>query len=56
MEKEILEFTKKWIRKNEIKKYYESKERGKEKYLKMKETDLYNFSYKLVDLLSKNMI
>lgn len=52
---EVLDYVKEWLNKRKIKVFFKSKIRRKEKYVKMKEKDLYNLCYKLVDLIQNNI-
>ena len=48
--KEVYDFVIEWLTERKIEKYY----KGNKAYLKMKETDLIDFSIKLVKLMESN--
>ncbi len=52
---QTLNFVKDWLEKRRIKSFFENKNRGKQRYIKIKEDDLYELCYKLVDLLEDNI-
>lgn len=53
---EILHFVEDWLEEKQLKSFFETRKNSKERYIKMKEKDLYKLCYKLVDLIEKNMI
>ena len=54
--KEVLNYVEDWLEKKQLKVFFEDRKRNKERYAKIKEKDLYELCYKLVDLIEKNMI
>ena len=52
--KEVLNYVSEWLEQRRIKSYFNNKKFGKEKYIKINETDLYELCYKLVKLIDNN--
>ena len=53
--RQVLNFIEDWLEERRIKRFFQSKKKGKEKYVKISETDLYDLCYKLVDLIKNNL-
>lgn len=53
--KQVINYVENWLSKRRIKSFFKSKKRGKEKYIKIKEKDFYQFCYKLVELIEDNL-
>ena len=51
----IFNFVEDWLERRRIKSFFESKKKGKDKYIRIKEDDLYELCYKLVDLIKDNI-
>ena len=53
--KQVLNFVQDWLINRRIKTFFKNKEKGKDKYIKIKEDDLYKLCYKLVELINENV-
>ena len=54
-EKQAINFVEDWLINKRIKTFFNKKEKGKERYIKIKEDELYRLCYKLVDLIKNNL-
>ena len=52
--KQVIDYIKDWLNKKRIKSYFKGKLK-KEKYIRMKERDVYIFCNKLVELIDNNI-
>lgn len=52
--KQVLNFVEDWLEKRKLKKFFENKKKQKQTYIKIKEENLYELCYKLVDLIKEN--
>lgn len=53
--RQVLNYVEDWLEERRIKEYFKGRKKGKEKYIKIKEADLYELCYKLVDLIKNNL-
>ena len=52
---EVVNYIEDWLEGRKIKSFFKDKKKGKEKYIRIKEKDFYEFCYKLVDLIKDNI-
>lgn len=53
--RQTFNFVEDWLEEKRIKEYFKGRKKGKERYIRIKETDLYELCYKIVDLIKNNL-
>ncbi len=53
--RQILNFVEDWLETRRIKCFFKDKKKNKQTYIKIKQDDLYELCYKLVDLIKNNL-